>query len=131
MKKTRSLGPANDDIPKDEMLLAKIVQNAKARGFGVTWGPCYIDYNEQTRKVRGPNPCCCALGAALLEDDTSQHSGLSTGHENPDLWPRAWERDYFNAGVTFADAMGGQQTLINARYSSLHGGPRSGVRVSI
>jgi hypothetical protein len=74
-------------VPKDEVFLAKIIQNAKARGLKFTRGTFYRDakgrdlasnYSEDVTH-------CCAAGAALLTDKETPWmvwDGLPQGNDN-------------------------------------------------
>lgn len=65
-KKSVSLGPSNDIIPSDEMSVAMIVQNAKARGLGWTSHQLY----DHVPYEPGLTTKCCVIGAACLEKST-------------------------------------------------------------
>lgn len=61
------------DVPKVEMQLAKLVQNAKGRGLKWTKNMLYKDdYGKYTTPAKASY--CCALGAASLARDTKGFS---------------------------------------------------------
>ena len=76
MGKTKTFGTANDSgVPEVEFNLAKIVQNAKARGLTWTKETAYRFSNGKATHdcdfVDGIAKCC-AVGAAWLEPDTKE-----------------------------------------------------------
>lgn len=89
MSKIKSLGPANDDIPADELFLAKMIQNAKGRKLGWCSGAEYQDkYGERTFDPKKA-VACCALGAIFLEKDTGQihySSSVMIGNDSTLKW---------------------------------------------
>ena len=74
MGKTKVFGTANDvSVPEVEFNLAKIVQNAKARGLNWTKGAAYRFSNSRaTNDYIDGTTRCCAVGAAWLEPDTKE-----------------------------------------------------------
>ena len=76
----KTFGPSNDEIPEDELYLAKLLQNAGARGWGSTKGSYWVSTTGRKlfaleddegrpladHDIRG----CCAVGAAVVEADT-------------------------------------------------------------
>jgi hypothetical protein len=63
---------SNDNIPADEMTVAKLVQNAMARNLEWCKNTLYKTpgYPNGERYVPDTTYACCAVGAALLEKDT-------------------------------------------------------------
>jgi hypothetical protein len=58
---------ANDNIPRDEMLLAEAIAAAKARGMKWCRGSAFEDADgNQTTRSKAAR--CCALGALALAD---------------------------------------------------------------
>lgn len=107
---------ANDDIPEDELILAKLIQNASARGLkackyvpytskdGSTSYSCYSNYIVS----------CCAMGAAYLEndsdDDIATYVFIARGNdskqwseEKPYSYPR--DKDGESLGWAYYQAM--------------------------
>lgn len=65
----KKLKLANENIPEDEMVLAKILQNAKARDLGFSKG-AYYKNSEGHICLPQEAVYACAVGAAMLEEDT-------------------------------------------------------------
>lgn len=60
---------SNDNIPEDEMLLAEMIAEAKARGFGWCSGGNYRSkYNDYDHTIMETTVDCCAVGALKLLD---------------------------------------------------------------
>jgi hypothetical protein len=107
MRKTKSLGPSNDNVPVPEMFLAKILQNAHAQGLGFCTGTAY-------RSVIGlPTTLdkavsCCAMGAwwltAMLSDRVP-YAGLALGNDEPPSTTEGAEGIGPDIGRCFRDAM--------------------------
>lgn len=105
MKKTK----ANDEIPDDEMLLAKIIQNAAARGLKSCRSAPYRDWLG--------SPCdsdraimCCAIGSAALEKDTEVPMRIlcfvSYGNDNQSKWGHGTDPyDGETLGYAFVQAL--------------------------
>jgi hypothetical protein len=71
-KKVKVLGTANDTgVPGVEFDLAKIVQNAKARGLKWTSNANYRGKNGRSTDNSNFAVFACAMGASLLEEDTA------------------------------------------------------------
>lgn len=69
MSKSKKLGPANDEIPECELVLAMALQNAQARDYK----SCVGVYYDAGGNYDGPAPgttACCFRGALLLEPDS-------------------------------------------------------------
>jgi hypothetical protein len=105
MRKTTGLGPSNDEIPEDEMLLAKMVQNVLGRGMVKIHGPTYK--TEGRRKV-----AACALGAVDVDrrtrgmGDYPWFADLARGFENwSDLGSMEDGRCGYDAGMAYDDAI--------------------------
>jgi hypothetical protein len=66
------MNKSNDrGVPKDEIQLAKLVQNAKARGLKWTKGAAYRDKSGKSQPYYSEETySCCAIGAALLNKNT-------------------------------------------------------------
>ena len=86
MGKTKVFGTANDvDVPKVEFDLAKIVQNAKARGLKWTK---YVNYRYKNGRPledynRDKVVFACARGASFLEEDTYDIDINAAANDNP------------------------------------------------
>lgn len=85
MGKTKAFGPSNDDIPKIDMQLAMLVQNAKANKLKWTAGALYRGRNGRAliEAERAKAVSCCALGAAYLAPDTKEFSISTTANDYP------------------------------------------------
>jgi hypothetical protein len=100
-----------EDIRKAEKLLGKLLQNAKARGLEPTTGKWYRD--AMGLRCDGAHAAsCCAIGAALLESDTSKEyrefECIAYGNDHiqyVDLIDLADEIG-FTIGAAFQHAMG-------------------------
>jgi hypothetical protein len=79
----------------DEIYLAKLIQNAKARKLVGCTGSYYQSSGDEGFKAEHSLPvevgrklvACCADGAARLESDTKQSPytmGLANGNDDPD-----------------------------------------------
>jgi hypothetical protein len=83
------LEPSNDDIPADEMLLAKMLQNANARDLKAARGYFFVDADDRPCDVNEA-AACCAIGACQLELDTDverrDFSLLATGNDTVSYW---------------------------------------------
>ncbi len=66
MKKTLGPSPGTD---RKELLLAKLLQNAHARGLGWCRGTSYADKSGSPIRMEDAANCC-AIGAAYLESDS-------------------------------------------------------------
>lgn len=90
--------------PPDELILAKMIQSAKARGLRACRGPAYDDLDTPS--------ACCALGAWWLGGvnclpptiDGEVVGGIASGNDMPDA---DWVGDGPGAdiGRAFQDAM--------------------------
>lgn len=111
-KKIRGRKPAANDVgvPAGEMLLAMMVQSAKARGVRPLYGPKYTAADGSYVSVleREERACyACAIGA-LEFDAVSQHPlDLINGHERPDDAGDP-ETEEYQAGAAYVDAMDGR-----------------------
>jgi hypothetical protein len=63
-------GEMSKKIPEDEMLLAKLIQNAKSRGLGWCSGALYLTPYGEPRANPVTANRCCAIGAANLDPET-------------------------------------------------------------
>lgn len=113
-KKLKVLGPANDRrVPRDEITLAKLVQNAKALGLKHTSGAFFRNADDQWEDNADFAVACCAIGASKLSPDTerSPHLGLPgivTGNDHTDDATYTITEDYargFTLGRAFREAM--------------------------
>jgi hypothetical protein len=83
-KKVKVLGTANDTgVPGVEFDLAKIVQNAKARGLKWTKEANYRAKNGRNINSADEAVYCCAVGAARLENDTTGINISFFANDNP------------------------------------------------
>ena len=105
--------------PKDELLLAKLIQNARVRGLESSVGTYYRneagDYEHRfTKRVK----YCCALGAALLEADTKEeiflprmeavkekYYNIVKGNDGPGWWKDEKADDGESLGWAFNEAL--------------------------
>lgn len=100
-RRSRSLGPANENIPKDELYLAKLIQNAASRGLKSTTGAFY----RRTRS--GHMAACCAAGAAQLEHDTErwgEYPGITHGNDSVAHETSYFDGSGFTVGQSFRHA---------------------------
>lgn len=74
MTNAAKIKKANDKIPKDELFLAKLIQNAASRGMKSCEGAAFMT----VRTTDGPRKFCCAVGAASLELDTNTSLGCES-----------------------------------------------------
>lgn len=83
----KKLKLANENIPEDEMFLAKILQNAKARDLSFLKGAYYKNSDGD---VCFPQEAvyACAAGAAMLEEDTkcTGFYYITNGNDCDDYW---------------------------------------------
>lgn len=95
MPKTSKDKESNDNIPDDELLVAKLIQNAQSRGlvscrgsrFKTTYG---IGLFSMAEGIADDDwYACCAMGAASLEEDTtvevSQMLRVIVGNDSLDV----------------------------------------------
>lgn len=62
---------SNDSIPKDELLLAKLIQNAEAFGLVSCQGANFRRNGGYSSSLRTDDAtACCALGASQMASDT-------------------------------------------------------------
>lgn len=107
----KKLGKSNDDIPADEMLLAKIIQNSKAKNLKWCKGAEYRDVDGRSVAWFNTEPAsCCAMGAIKLADDTlsewhkkHHHYGLVTYGNDLVDWV-LWIDDFTDQGETMGYA---------------------------
>ncbi len=120
--KQKTFGPANDDIPVDEMALAMALQNAKSRGLKPTknsyyrtadgipilWSPFEGVGHEDQFKAGS----CCALGAMWLEHDSAEQiqnwtsTAVGDGNDSMrDEWDDVVRDCGESFGHTFQEAM--------------------------
>lgn len=99
-------------IAKAELLLAKMIQSAKARGLKACKGSFYQRRGERLGPSESKKAdACCALGAFRLDEPTSDPglsvSGITFGNDHPDsdavLAPSTWLG--IAVGAAFQDAM--------------------------
>jgi hypothetical protein len=110
----KSLGPANDAIPAEEMLLAEALQSAKARGLKATTKTYYRDargWATPASKVDagGDVAACCAVGAIRLDDKKSELlAGIAMGNDSDESsCGHLWEHELagWTLGAAFQEAM--------------------------
>ncbi len=102
---------ANDKgVPADEMLLAKLIQNAASRGLKSIVGSLYENASGQSCLGSDANLTgCCAVGAAYLASDTlhytdTEYTGLVNGNDTTgELF--AGNQDTFTVGQCFNEAL--------------------------
>lgn len=104
---------SNDKIPKDEMLLAKMIQNTKARGMKAHRGSYYLTpdgykYSLTTTTLDSAIGCC-AVGACWLESDTEaisdEFGDLITGNDSTaDTWSAFASDEGETVGYAFQQA---------------------------
>jgi hypothetical protein len=82
-KKVKVYGTSNDDVPEYEISVAKIVQNAKARGLKWTKDAYYRAKNGRNIISVDGAVYCCAVGAAQLENDTRDITISFCSNDNP------------------------------------------------
>ncbi len=109
-KKTKTYGPANDEGVGDEIILAMMLQSAKARGLGFCAGTAYRDADgESVSRLFGTEAVsCCAMGALWLDDrpsDISYPVGVPTGNDYPESKVHPGLERGFNIGAAFREAM--------------------------
>lgn len=119
-KKTVRL--SNDNIPEDELLLAKLLQNAGLYGLVACKGSAFKDENGWSTGTfnQDTSAACCALGAASLSPDTSSAvgslDGVDTGNDANDydtfsnVWSGTFDDDTsaikgLNIGAAFELAL--------------------------
>jgi hypothetical protein len=101
-------------VPEEELFLAKIIQNAAARGLSAITGDLYADDCGRGRGhyEEGSTAGCCAVGAARLEYDThggdggSRNSGLVSGNDG--MSDAGENSNWYTVGMCFQDALGGK-----------------------
>jgi uncharacterized protein YjiS (DUF1127 family) len=111
--RVKTYGPANDDIPADEMFLAKIVQNAKAWGLKPGKGAHFRRNRRAVAFLGRPtdrqieqSTSCCAVGAAMITSTDTQpfkYNYLTTGNDGKDP---GCTGPGFDIGANFQNAMG-------------------------
>lgn len=119
-KKIRGPKPAANDavydpatgtgVPAGEMLLAMMVQSAKARGVKALYGPKYAaaDGSYVSAWEREEKACyACAIGALEFDATTRSPLDLISGHERFDNAGNPFSEEY-QAGAAYVDAMGGR-----------------------
>lgn len=113
----KNLGPANDDIPQEEMLLAEMLQNVKARGIRATRG-AYFTYKKYITGRVASNICAaCAVGAYALgppgqeipDGCTAPMYGVEAGNDDA-YWGKdpGGKEDYnkgYELGAAYQSAM--------------------------
>ena len=98
----KSLGPSNDAIPSDEMLLAMALQSAQARGWKACMGQYYREADGTPANVVGAESCC-AVGALLVDGDTKDiPPGVVSGNDG--LYQYDYESGW-TLGAAFQEAM--------------------------
>lgn len=98
-RRLRVLGPANDKgVPEEELVLARLVQNAKGRGLKACQHTAAL-YTNGGRKTH-----VCALGAACLHPNVAV-SGSAVVRGNDDLEPLSDDLTSWTIGAAFQDAM--------------------------
>ncbi len=81
MTKNQGLGPSNDEIPDDELILAKLLQTAGAHDLVSVRGQHYNTYGFHP----GVTKSCCAHGANDLDfEKPLRHLYAAIGNDAPD-----------------------------------------------
>jgi hypothetical protein len=108
-KRVKVYGPANDNVPEEELFLAAIIQNAKAFGMKPTKG-AFARYENGRALDLGLSGAAkvCALGAHMLAPTSyAQPMGVVAGNDGAE-----WETNDpgivagFAVGRAFQLAMG-------------------------
>lgn len=93
----KKLETANENIPEDEMFLAMILQNVKARDIGFCENTMYRDLNYISHCSAEEAMYACAVGAARLENDTTvlrdSFVHIIFGNDEPINWTVYLETD--------------------------------------
>ncbi len=113
--RVKTYGPAPEPADPKELFLAKMLQNALARGVAWCKGSFWIDDTGRTTGVHADAVACCALGAAYFERDTTEigHStfGVICGNDyDTGEWLGSsdsvvTESDHEDVGYAFREAM--------------------------
>ncbi len=95
-------------VPEDEMLLAKLIQNAASRGWKSTSHSSFRDSQGQGCGVLDA-VACCAFGASTLEPGTRDRgstNGIVAGNDSvsTDIYFTGNDSD-FTVGQCFYDAL--------------------------
>lgn len=90
-------------VPDDEMLLAKLIQNAKASGMKRTKGALYRTANSKVVWEHAEARSCCAIGAALITK-LSFPNGMWEGNDGLDC--DTPEGSGYDIGRSWYHAMG-------------------------
>lgn len=118
--KIKTYGPSNDvGVPPGELMLAKMVQSAKARGMRPLHGPKYAmaDGTYVAHYQKETAECCCAYGAADLDNDVGGNfSAVIQGHERPWDPSSPFDDAAYQAGAAFDAAMLPQRPVRPAGY---------------
>lgn len=117
MKKTKSLGPSNDSgVPTDEIILAKLIQNAGSRGL-VSTKDTYFAVGDLTLGSRARSrpdiTACCALGARLIDRrGIPKLNNMVSGNDATDGDSPAsyMNLDGWNVGAAFEQALRPEST---------------------
>lgn len=101
---------SNDDIPEDEMLLAKLLQNVNVRGLKWTKGAFMRDAKGWNTNQHKEVVSCCAMGAAALETDSDADAanwqGIIAGNDREEWYEYfPTTRDGESLGAAFRVAM--------------------------
>lgn len=109
-RKTKSLGPANDrGVPRDELILARLIQNAAARGLKSCRGAYYKNEDDVDVCARDATRCC-AMGAAMLTPKLCPPTAIIIGNDakgnnpTPEIADDKWLSAY-TIGAAFYEAL--------------------------
>lgn len=106
---SKSLGPSNDKgVPKGEMTLARLIQNAAARGMVSCQGHYWLGGDGEDG-ARGAT-ACCAMGASMMRPQVAGVEGyVVTGNDASDdeLVPVMFdcELEQYTLGAAFEQAL--------------------------
>ena len=107
-KRVKSFGPANDDgVPVAEMVLAKLLQSAGARGLELATS---VQYRDEIGNPCGPKDArsACAFGAWFLDENGPMPAGLanySVAYGNDGADPSGTDSEGYTLGAAYRDAM--------------------------
>ena len=93
----------NKGVPRDEMMLAKMIQNAKALGLKRTRDANYRSADGEACYGFDNATSCCAIGAALI---TNLSVGIWADDGNDGAPPDDQHLDGYDVGRSWYHAMG-------------------------
>lgn len=94
-----------EGVPEDEIVLAKMIQSAKARGLKPTCGAFYRDAGGSWTNNPSEAVECCAVGAWMLDEGSDAPLNVVHGNDGiivPDLGANF---SGLSIGAAFQDAM--------------------------